>query len=680
MKKIVFSMAVSLLLVFLASSPVLASPVLDQSGRENLQQELGLYEVSVFKNGHWQQVGSLEYSKFLQEKKIDLGPFVPANKSIKIRLTQKGGGAAHIDAATLKGLAPISVSGTQNALDLKKISKRDLDVVDSFHKTLEITFRGSGLPKSRVLHLTARVEPAHISKAPFKFPTANLFRPINQDAKYFSYRLTKTEEEASAPQTPFFREYCRTGSGHPSGYTYGWVHNDDENLYVKIDFTPDNTRDGDKDYARLHVKTPTGIKNFKISESQTQWGRPEFTYTDTVSYQHKTYRFKIPLSELGLDKPDANDDLFMAFTAYGTAAPAEWDLVAAGQDTTVVIATNSTIWSAGNNGQGQLGIGNNDTPIDHLAQENSSSSWFEIATGQNHTLGIKNDGSLWAWGDGSYYQLGNGLNSDQWTPVTLPVGGPWDGPWIDVAGGFGHSVALQDNGTIWSWGLNDNGQLGIDSFDDSTVPAALNNPADMGSHTWTAVAAGDYHSVALRSDGTIWAWGNNDYGQLGDGSNDGSLVPVQVSNPADMGTHTWTHISAAGQTTVARRSDGTIWAWGNNDFGQLGNNSNLESPIPVQEANGLTDWAAVDTGGIHTVGLRTDGTLWAWGYNGHGQLGNGSTDDSSTPVQVAGGDTDWIEVSAGGDHTAAELSQPLQSTDDDSLYPGEFGHGRSDRL
>ena len=338
MKKIIFSMAVSLLLFVLLPAFVIAGPTPTKLVPENAQQSIGLYEISVFKNGQWQQVGSLEYSKFLREKKIDLGQFFPSEKKIKLKLIQKGGGAAHIDAATLNGSAPVSIRGAKDAYALKKISKRDFDVVDSFHKTLELTFIIDESQNNKVLNLTARVEPANISKAPFKFPIDNLFRPINKTAKFYSYRLGEIRDSSSAPEKPFFKEYCRTGSGHPSGFTYGWVHNDTDNLYVKIDFTPDNTRDGDKDFARLHVKTPKGIQAFKISESQTQWGRPDFTYTETVSYQHKTYQFEIPLAELGLEKTGQKDGLLLAFTAYGTAAPAAWDLVTTGPNTTVATA------------------------------------------------------------------------------------------------------------------------------------------------------------------------------------------------------------------------------------------------------------------------------------------------------------------------------------------------------
>ena len=652
-KKLFLMATVLSVLVFLCS-PVTASPNASKPNISQINPEGG-YAVFVYKNDQWHAAGNLNFDKHLREKSIDLSPLASTTEKIRVRLVQKGGGAAHIDAVGFGNLAPIDIKGSDDSLALLKLSKKDFDVIDAFKTTLTLTFSNELFPEDKTLSVTARVEPADITKAPFKFPQANLFKPVNNDAKFYTYELGRQSDEKRVSGTPFFKEYCRTGSGHPSGFTYGWVHHDAENLYVKIDFTPDNTRDGDKDYARLYVKTPAGVKNFKISESQTQWGRPNFTYTNTASYQHKTYDFKIPFEELGLEKTSTADGLLLAFSAYGTAAPAAWDRVSAGPNTTVAIGTNGSIWSAGENSIGQLGVGNPSSPIDHLVPEaNGDTDWYKVSNGVNHTLAIKNDGSLWAWGWDAFNQLGDDdLRTDQDAPVPLATGGTWDGTWEAVAGGYGHSVGLRSDGTIWSWGLNDNGQLGIDAVDDSTTPVALLDPADMGSMIWTAVAAGDYHTVALRSDGTLWAWGDNSSGQLGDGTNNDSLVPVRVSDPADMAGKTWTAVSVAGYVTVALRSDNTIWSWGNNQLGQLGNNSTAPSAIPVQEANAWTDWVAVNTGGNHTVAMRSDGTLWAWGNGLFGQLGNGSNFISLIPFAVAGGDTDWVEFDAGGNHTAA---------------------------
>jgi hypothetical protein len=323
-KKIIFSMAVSLLLFVLLPAFVIAGPTPTKLVLENAQQLIGLYEISVFKNGQWQQVGSLEYSKFLREKKIDLGQFFPSEKNIKLKLIQKGGGAAHIDAVFLGGVPPSNITGSGEKLALKKLSKRDFDVLDAFEKSLELNFTGTHPDKT--LKLTARIEPKTISKTPFQFPIANLFKSINKNSDFYTYTLksnngSSSEKNSKKAEKPFFKVLCQTDSGHPDGFTYGWVRNDDKSLYVDLDFTPDNTKDGDKDYARVYVKTDAGFKAFKVSETQKKWGSPDFTYTDNVRYQHKKYHFEIPLKELGIEETREGNEVLLAFSAYGTASP-----------------------------------------------------------------------------------------------------------------------------------------------------------------------------------------------------------------------------------------------------------------------------------------------------------------------------------------------------------------------
>ena len=238
---------------------------------------------------------------------------------------EKGGDAAHIDSVLLGSVAPEKIKGNQDALTLKKLSKRDFDVIDAFDKTLELTFPAAG--KDTILHFTGRIEPNKISKNPFQFPIANLFREIDGKSIFYKYKFgsqktsLSSNTEPTEHEQPFFREFCFTGSGHPSGFTYGWVQNDDNNLYVQIDFTPDNTIDEDKDYAEVHVKTKEGLKSFKVSQLQKKWGSWDFTYTDKASYQHKVYKFKIPLKELDINSAEGKKELLLAFSAYGSATP-----------------------------------------------------------------------------------------------------------------------------------------------------------------------------------------------------------------------------------------------------------------------------------------------------------------------------------------------------------------------
>jgi hypothetical protein len=206
----------------------------------------GEYEIYVLSQDKWQQAGKLPFDKFFRERELDLSGFLSNDREVKVKVVQRGGGAAHIDSVLLGGTPPVAVEDIRDGL--KKLSHKDFDVVDAFGKEILITFPEKS--KDSILRLTARVESTTIGKTPFQFPIANLYKKMDANSAFYNYKMN-TENTLF----PIFKEYSLTGSGHPSGYTYGWVGNDDRNLYVKIDFTPDNTMDGDKDYAKVYVKT-----------------------------------------------------------------------------------------------------------------------------------------------------------------------------------------------------------------------------------------------------------------------------------------------------------------------------------------------------------------------------------------------------------------------------------------
>ena len=274
----------------------------------------GEYEIHVWQGKKWTKVGYLAYDRFLREREIDLSGFFKGNGKAKIKIVQKGGKAAHIDSVLLGGLAPQEIKGISDNLALRKLSKKDLDVMDAYNKTIELTFPNQGDKK---LKLTARIEGPIKNGIPFQFPRENLMKEVKAFSSFYTYQLNN-ENKTQEPKL-IFKEFSPTGSGHPSGFSYGWVRHDSENLYVKIDFTPDNTSDGDKDYAKVFVRTDAGIKEFKVSTKETKWGKPYFTYTDKVSYQHKVYEFAIPFKELGIGSGEKKENIQLAFSAYGTA-------------------------------------------------------------------------------------------------------------------------------------------------------------------------------------------------------------------------------------------------------------------------------------------------------------------------------------------------------------------------
>ncbi|WP_235919339.1 Ig-like domain-containing protein [Heliomicrobium undosum] len=283
--------------------------------------------VQVKKSEGWEEAAALPFDKHLREAVADLSALLPGdNRPVSLRLTKQGGGAAHLDAVLL-GDAPPSSTDSANTLALKKLTGKDFDVIDIGEKGLELTF-----PAGRVdgiIAVSARIETPTISDVPFHFPLENTYRQITGESSFYSYRLDSATARLSVDgdisetkdRSPFMKERVVPGSGHPAGDTYAWVMNDEENLYIAMDFTPDNTMDGNKDYAKVYVKTGSAVKEFKVSVPETKWGSPGFTYTDAVGYQHKVYEFALPLSELGVSQEQA--DIQLAFAAYGTATPGD---------------------------------------------------------------------------------------------------------------------------------------------------------------------------------------------------------------------------------------------------------------------------------------------------------------------------------------------------------------------
>jgi alpha-tubulin suppressor-like RCC1 family protein len=252
----------------------------------------------------------------------------------------------------------------------------------------------------------------------------------------------------------------------------------------------------------------------------------------------------------------------------------------------------------------------------------SNVAW--IAAGGAHTIVVRRDGVALAWGNDDAGQLGDGTRNTTPRP-TLVTGGP---AYAQVAAGGSFTVAVRRDGSVWVWG-----QQGVerDPGGKPPEPRALHLPASA-----QAIAAGGQHALILGADGDLWGWGGNAFGQVGDGSTQARMQPVQVGND-------FAAIAAGARHSLGVRRDGVLLAWGDNDFGQRGGGDHAAATEPVAVGEGF---ALVAAGRNHSLAIRRDGTLWAFGDNRAGQLGDGTTTRRHKPVQV-GRDTDWSAIAAG---------------------------------
>ena len=327
---------------------------------------------------------------------------------------------------------------------------------------------------------------------------------------------------------------------------------------------------------------------------------------------------------------------------------------------TAIFLNNTTVYAWGGNESGQLGNGTTNfssIPV-RVARFADYSSGNGVATGSNHTLAFQKYSTIRAWGFNRYGQLGNGVTADNQTPNSLvPVTvrkmgskSSLSGVVAVAAGGY-YNLALDRNGDVWSWGNNFYGQLGRQSriinsvFTPMSTQTADRVQTDVNGSPFTgvtAIAAGGSHSLALDNGGNVWAWGYNGYGQVGDGATTKSnrIYPVQVafidSPPRAVSI---VKIAAGGSHSLALDSDGYIWAWGYNYFGQLGNGQNgdnVYSSTPVKIASPRLDSSALIVAGMdHSLAYdATNDILYAWGYNLYGQLGDNTTVNRNTPVEI----------------------------------------------
>lgn len=314
---------------------------------------------------------------------------------------------------------------------------------------------------------------------------------------------------------------------------------------------------------------------------------------------------------------------------------------------TMAIGVDGTLWSTGSNITGQLGDGT--TLIrTFFDQVGIDTNWISMDTGNNHTVAVKADGTLWAWGHYPrtwFTGLGNGTTYGSSIPIQIGT----DADWARVAAGHMHTLAIKMDGSLWGWGSNQHGQLGNGMC--GTPDTVILEPVQIGTDTdWAYVFAESARTTAIRTNGTLWLWGNNDHELFVAGAESRISTPVQIGTDTD-----WVSVSLSSQHAVALKKNGTIWSWGNNWNSQLGDGTTASSSIPMQIGTDA-NWTSVAAGFGFTVATREDGSLWMWGSNTvipiRVEDRVGDRTDTRLPRQILPGEQ-WVKVAAGSDRAFA---------------------------
>jgi alpha-tubulin suppressor-like RCC1 family protein len=364
----------------------------------------------------------------------------------------------------------------------------------------------------------------------------------------------------------------------------------------------------------FRVYRGTGSSPANFTQVGVNLGADVTTFADTTVSGSTTYVYRV-----------------VAFNSAGVSSFAQSSAVItplgpisvdAGNRHSLALMSNGTVRAWGSNSEGQLGVGaptgNSLIPIPIATLTGVSA----ISAGDTQSLALMSDGTMKGWGQNFFGEVGSGDNVVHYTPVNV-LG--LTGVSAISAGGF-FSIALKNDGSVWAWGRNDVGQLGNGTTINRDTPVQVSGLTGM-----SAISAGQYHTLALKTDGTVWSWGLNDVGQLGNGTTTNSLVPVRVAGISGVAA-----ISAGEAHSLLLLNDGTVWAWGDNYWGELGDGTSNNVRLTPVPTSGLNNVKAISAGGYFSIALKNDGMVWAWGSGFSGQMGDGTEDIARlTPVQVS---------------------------------------------
>jgi alpha-tubulin suppressor-like RCC1 family protein len=303
---------------------------------------------------------------------------------------------------------------------------------------------------------------------------------------------------------------------------------------------------------------------------------------------------------------------------------------ALGQGTSYIIRADGTLWAWGLNDYGQLGDGTTKNALTPK-QIGIDTNWNAISVGKDFVLAIKSDGTLWSWGFGKFGQLGNAANESLYIPTQVGA----DNNWLNISAAYNHAAAVKRDGSLWGWGAAIYGA------------PIRNQPTQIEGADFIKVAAGYNHTLAIKADGSLWGWGGNKFSSVGDGTTTSSAVPKQIGDSKN-----WEAIFAEYENSIAFQKNGSAWVWGANLA------SNPSNQFIPSQFGASSEWKTIVSGGLaqqFSVGIKFDGSLWAWGVNYHGQMGQGALNASAgaAPVRI-GTSNRWKSLALGaGEHVLA---------------------------